>query len=151
MDELRRQESERAQVLAAAGGPETLLHGDLWPTNTIVISHGEFVEVRLIDWDEAAVGPAGFDVSTFLLRFDPADRAWIVDSYRRAVDRLAAWDLPAKEDLNSIFETAAYARLASLLVWSVATADRGQPDALRERLIDLVGWFDAVAPVLPAR
>ena len=50
---------------------------------------GTSVQVRLIDWDEAAVGPAGFDVSTFLLRFDPADRPWILDAYRRAVDRLA--------------------------------------------------------------
>jgi hypothetical protein len=151
MDGLRRQESERAQVLAAAGGPETLVHGDLWPTNTIVVSQRDSVRVCLVDWDEAAVGPAWYDVSTFLLRFDPADRAWILDSYRRAVDRLAAWDLPAKEDLNSIFETTAYARLASLLVWSVAAADRDGPDALLERLIELVGWIDAVAPVLPAR
>jgi hypothetical protein len=151
MEGLRRQESERAQVLAAVGGPETLLHGDLWPTNTIVVSQRGSDHVRLIDWDEAAVGPAGFDVSTFLVRFDPADRARILDSYRRAVDRLAGWDLPAKEDLNSIFETTAYARLASLLVWSIAATDRSEPDALRERLSDLVGWIDAVAPVLPGR
>ena len=32
-----RQEPERAQVLAAVGGPDTLLHGDLWPTNAIVL------------------------------------------------------------------------------------------------------------------
>jgi hypothetical protein len=151
LEGLRRQESGRAQALAAAGGPETLLHGDLWPTNTIVVSHGDPDQVCLIDWDEAAVGPAAFDVSTFLLRFDPADRAWILDSYRRAVDRLAGWGLPATEDLNSIFETMAYARLASLLVWSIAAADRGEPDALRKRLTELVGWIDAVAPVLPAR
>jgi hypothetical protein len=151
MQRLRREESGRAQVLAAAGSPETLLHGDLWPTNTIVVSYGDSERVRLIDWDEAAVGPAAFDVSTFLLRFDPADRPWILGSYRRAVERLAGWSLPGDEDLNSIFETTAYARLASLLVWSIAAADRGEPDALLERLTELVGWIDAAAPVLPAR
>ena len=151
MERLRRQEPERAQALAAAGGPETLLHGDLWPTNTIVSSQPESVRVRLIDWDEAAVGPAGFDLSTFLMRFDPPDRAWILNAYGRAVKRLAGWELPAAEGLNSVFETTAYARLASLLVWSIAGAGPGDRDFLLERLTELVGWLDEVAPVLPAR
>jgi hypothetical protein len=151
MDDLRRQEPARAQVFAAAGGRETLLHGDLWPTNTIVASLRDSVRVCLIDWDEAAVGPAGFDLATFLLRFDPSDRAWILDTYGRAVGRLAGWELPAEEDLNSLFETTAYARLASLLVWSVAASGRDCRNFLRERLTELVGWIDDVAPVLPAR
>ena len=50
-----------------------------------------------------------------------------------------------------MFETAAYARLASLLVWSVAAAADGEADWLPERLVGLVEWLDAVSPVLPAR
>ena len=142
MERLRRQEQARAQVLAAAGGPETLVHGDLWPTNTIVVSQPEPARVCLIDWDEAAVGPAGFDLSTFLLRFDPSDRAWILEAYRSAVDRLAGWELGSEEELNSVFETAAYARLASLLVWSIATLERDAREPLLERLTELVGWID---------
>jgi len=53
--------------------------------------------------------------------------------------------------LNLIFSTAAYARLASLLVWSVAAAADGEADWLGQRLADLVEWFDEVEPVLPAR
>ena len=151
MSGLEDEESERAQVLAAAGGPETLVHGDLWPSNVIVLADGDSPAVRLVDWDEAGVGPSGFDVSTFLLRFDPSHRRWILDAYRRAVERLAGWDLPDERDLNVIFETAAYARLASLLVWSVAAAADGESDWLVERLANLVEWFDEVAPVLPAR
>lgn len=151
MEGLRAQEPARAQVFRAAAGRDTLLHGDLWPTNMLVASQRDAVRVCLIDWDEAAAGPAEFDLSTFLVRFDPADRAWILDAYRRAVDRLAGWQLPADADLNSLFETAAYARLASLLVWSIAALDRGPPDPLLERLTALVGWIDEVAPVLPAR
>jgi hypothetical protein len=151
MDDMHGQESVRAQVLRAAGGPETLLHGDLWPTNMLVASDRDAVRVCMVDWDEAAVGPAGFDLSTFLLRFDPADRAWILDAYRRAVDRLAGWELPTEADLNSLFETTAYARLASLLVWSIAALDGGPPDPLLERLAELAGWIDEVAPVLPAQ
>jgi hypothetical protein len=151
IDYMKEQESERAQIFAASGGPETLLHGDLWPTNVVVLANGDAPRVRLIDWDEAAVGPIGFDLSTFLLRFDSSHRPWILDAYRHAVDRLAGWELPPERDLNLIFETAAQARLASLLVWSVAAAVDGESNWLPERLAALVEWLDAVEPVLPAR
>lgn len=151
MSDLAQEESERVEMLAVGGGPETLLHGDLWPTNAIVLSNGDGVRVRLIDWDEAAAGPSWFDVSTLLLRFDPSHRLWILDAYRRAVDRLADWDIPGDRDLNLIFETSAFARLASLLVWSVAAAADGDSGWLPERLAAIVEWLDAVKPVLPAR
>jgi hypothetical protein len=99
MSELKGEEAERVEVLTAMGGPKTLLHGDLWPTNAIVLSNGDGVRVRLIDRDEAA----------------------------------------------------AYARLASLLVWSVAAAAEGDSDWLLERLRAIIEWVDAVKPVLPAR
>jgi Phosphotransferase enzyme family len=151
MSDLAQEESERVDLLASVGGPETLLHGDLWPTNAIVLSNGDGVRVRLIDWDEAAAGPSWFDVSTLLLRFDPSHRLWILDAYRRAVDRLADWDIPGDRDLNVIFETSAFARLASLLVWSVAAAADGDSDWLPERLAAMVEWLDAVKPVLRTR
>jgi hypothetical protein len=151
ISDLKQQEPERAEAMAAAGGPETLVHGDLWPTNVIILPDGEAVRARLIDWDEAAAGPIGFDLSTFLLRFDPPHRGWILGAYRRAVDRLAGWDLPDDHDLNLIFETAAYARLVSLLVWSVAAAADGESDWLPARLVEMVEWLNAVSPVFPAR
>jgi thiamine kinase-like enzyme len=134
----------------AASGPETLLHGDLWPTNMVVLEQPGAVHVRLIDWDQAAAGPIWFDVSTFLLRFPPAHRAWILDAYRRAVGRLAGWRLPRDGDLNPILATAAYARLASLLVWSIAAA-ADEPGWLLERLTETCGWLDEVEPVIPSR
>ena len=148
IDELQDEEAERARVMAASGGPETLLHGDLWPTNAVVVPDAEGVRVRLIDWDEAAAGPIGFDLATFLGRFDSSHRRWILDAYRQAVDRLAGWSLPDERELNVIFETAAYARLASLLVWSVAAPD-GTSGWLIERLGEMVQWLDEVNPVLP--
>ena len=56
------------------GGPELMLHGDLWTTNTFVQSTAEGPVARLIDWEHAAVGPASYDLSTFLYRFAAADR-----------------------------------------------------------------------------
>jgi aminoglycoside phosphotransferase (APT) family kinase protein len=146
---LEQQEPERAAALAAAGGPETLVHGDLWPTNAIVRTDGEAVGVHFVDWDEAAVGPAGFDLSTLLLRFDVSHRPWMLDAYRRAVGRLAGWDLPSDRDLNVVFETVAQARLLSLLVWSIAAAAESDPGWLPERLESIVEWLDEVEPVLP--
>ena len=152
IERLRAQEPERARAMAAASGPETLVHGDLWPTNAIVMADGgDGPRVRLVDWDEAAVGPVGFDLSTLLLRFDPSHRGWILDSYRDAVGRAAGWALPPDPELNAIFETAAQARLLSLLVWSVAAAGAGGADWLPERLESLVEWLDEVEPVLPGR
>ncbi len=127
------------------------MHGDLWPTNVLIAPNAGTTRVRLIDWDEAAAGPIGFDLSTFLLRFDSSHRRWILETYRRTVERLAGWELPPERDLTPMFETAAYARLASLLVWSVAAAAEGESDWLPERLAGLVEWFDAVSPVLPPR
>jgi len=145
--ELQHEAPERAQVLAASGGPETLLHGDLWPTNAVVVPDAQGVRVRLIDWDEAGAGPTGFDLATFLGRFDSSQRPGILEAYRQAVDRLAGWSLPGERELNLIFETAAYARLASLLVWSIA-ASHGASDWLVERLGEVAEWLDEVSPVL---
>jgi thiamine kinase-like enzyme len=109
------------------------------------------VRVRLIDWDEAGVGPIAFDLSTFLLRFEQRHRAWILDTYRSAVGRLAGWELAPASVLSPIFETVAYARLASLLVWSVAAALDDDSGWLPRRLAELVEWLDSVGPVLPVR
>lgn len=151
MHRLREQQPERAAALGEEGGPETLVHGDLWTTNVLVARGAGRVRVRLIDWDEAAVGPIAFDLSTFLLRFEQRDRAWILDAYRSAVGRLAGWELAPASVLSPIFETVAYARLASLLVWSVAAALDDDSGWLPRRLAEMVEWLDSVGPVLPVR
>lgn len=143
LHDLQAQSPEREKALAVAG-TDTLLHGDLWPSNVVVTADG----VRLIDWDEAGVGPYGYDVSTLLLRFVPAHRRAILDAYGSAVKRLAGWELPPSRALRLIFETAAQARLASLLVWSVAAASEGE-DWLVERLASIVEWLDEITPVIP--
>src|SRR6266511_2349145 len=99
MCQLRDELPHRAQALAELGGPETLLHGDLWTTNTFVMPTAHGLQARLIDWDHAAVGPASYDLSTFLLRFPTHHRLWIVDLYRESTGRLG-WQVPAPRDLN---------------------------------------------------
>src|SRR6058998_2193220 len=64
---IRSELPQREEVLKKWGGPETLLHGDLWTTNVFVMQSANGLRARLIDWDHAAVGPFSYDLSTFLL------------------------------------------------------------------------------------
>jgi hypothetical protein len=50
------EQDRRARALAESGGPETLLHGDLWTSNTFVVRTPEGLKARLIDWDRAGGG-----------------------------------------------------------------------------------------------
>ena len=143
-DELK----HRAQALVELGGPETLLHGDLWAKNVLVLDGDRGPIARLIDWDHAATGRFSYDLSTFLLRFSAADRPWILALYREAVAR-SGWRLPADAELNLLFETHEHARLANLLIWpaialAVDRADWGVP-----ALVEAEGWFESFRPVLP--
>jgi hypothetical protein len=137
----------RAEELAEFGGPETLLHGDLWRQNIALLPDGAG-RVRLLDWDHVAVGPIAYDLSTLLLRFPRVDRPWVFDTYRRAVEP-AGWQLSDPSRLNAVFDTVEQARIANRVIWpaiAILEGDRGWgPGALAE--VDR--WFDALAPVLP--
>jgi hypothetical protein len=150
MRALEAQLPARAAAMAAAGGPETLLHGDLWPANVIIVAEDGGVRARLVDWDEAGVGPVAYDLSTLLGRFERAERPWILDAYRHAVGELAGWSLPPSTELGPVLETAAYARLASLLVWSLPPVGEAWSPWLTERLASVVEWLDEVPPMLPS-
>lgn len=145
---LQAQVPSRGAALAEMGGPETLLHGDLWPINTFVIPTSQGPQARLIDWDQVAVGPASYDLSTFLIRFPASHRHWILGLYRQAVAR-AGWRLPGTDDLNLLFETAEFARYVNLLVWPAIAVGRDNPPYALEQLEEVERWFLAWKPVLP--
>jgi thiamine kinase-like enzyme len=147
---LRHEQSRRAQAIEDLGGPDTLLHGDLWTTNTFVAPplNGGGPTARLIDWDHAAVGPATYDLSTFLYRFAPCDRPWILEAYARAVAP-SGWTLPSGPELNGLFETAEYSRYANRIIWpAVALLEEGAAWGW-DTLTEVERWFDAMTPVLP--
>ncbi len=145
---LRDERPRRAQLLESRGGPDTLLHGDLWTTNTFVTTSGDGFMARLIDWDHAAVGPATYDLSTFLYRFPKPERPWILEAYRRAVAR-AGWRLPPARDLNALFETAEYARYANRVIWPAAALLQEHAAWGWDQLAEVERWFDALEPALP--
>jgi aminoglycoside phosphotransferase (APT) family kinase protein len=132
------------QLLQAAGGPETLLHGDLWTANTFVAATDNGPAARFIDWDHAAVGPATYDLSTFLYRFPAAERPWLLGAYASAVGK-AGWRLPPDRDLNTLFETAEYARYANRLIWPASALLEEGTDWGWIMLAEIERWFLAMA------
>jgi hypothetical protein len=142
------QQTYRAKVMEDLGGPEALLHGDLWTTNTLVVPTENGLQARLIDWDHAGVGPASYDLSTFLYRFPPGDRRWILDCYQQAVERVG-WRLPAPRDLNLLFETAECARYANRAIWPAIALLQDRHEWGFDELREVEQWFETLGPVLP--
>ena len=138
----------RAQAEADWGGPETLLHGDLWPINVFVIPAADGLRARLIDWDHTAVGPASYDLSTFLLRFPSEHRRWVLDLYRKAVAGAGRY-LPGERELNRLFETHEYARFANRIIWPAIALVMEHAAWGVEELAEIDGWFGQFEPVLP--
>ena len=139
----------RTQLMRELGGPDTLLHGDLWTINTFVIPGSHGLEARLIDWDRAGVGPVAYDVSTFLYRFPADRRLWILNEYRGALNR-AGWHLPEPIDLNVLFETAECARYANRIIWpAAALVSEGPASGGHDELSQVLSWFESLEPALP--
>jgi hypothetical protein len=138
---------QRAQALAELGGPETLLHGDLWTTNIFVLPTTNGLRTLLIDWDRAGVGPICYDLSTFLLRFPPHHRLWILELYRETIGQ-AGWCLPSVHDLNLLFETAECARYANRVIWPSLALLREHAEWGYDELAAVEQWFEQLEPVL---
>ena len=147
--DLRRELPQRAEALEELGGPETLLHGDLWAINIFVIPTAQGLHTRLIDWDHVAVGPASYDLSTFLLRLPPQERAWVVSAYGNETSRAAGWTLPSTPELNFLFETAEYARIANRIIWPAIALVQDRAPWGWDTLAEIEQWFENLKPVLP--
>lgn len=150
LDRIQRQidaAGSRARELEAWGGPETLLHGDLWATNTFVEPVGSGHKVRFIDWDRAGVGSPSYDLSTFLMRFAPEHRSWILTIYRDAAR--GAWSMPGRVELDHLFELAECARYANRAIWPALALLRDRAPWALDELKAVESWFEALRPVLP--
>jgi thiamine kinase-like enzyme len=148
LQRLLEEERERGLALITPGVPETLLHGDLWTVNVLLVLNGAGLRARLIDWDHVGVGPISYDLSTFLLRFPRRHRPWILHAYRRETERVAGWRLPADAELNRLFETAEYARFSSVVRGSALAVGSLQGEWALARLESIDTWFEAYEPVL---
>src|SRR5437867_9833491 len=150
LDALRRELPQRARLVEEWGGPETLLHGDLWAENVFVIPGANDLRVRLIDWDHVGVGPFSYDLSTFLLRFPPERRPSILEFYRKEGGE-SGWELPTHANLNALFETAEYARYANRIIWPAIALVTDKAEWGAVALAEVEEWFEQFEPVLPPR
>ena len=148
LHKLRDELPQRAQALSELGGPETLLHGDLWAINVFVIPSDAGLHARLIDWDHAAVGPASYDLSTFLLRFAVEQRLWVLERYRQEVAS-AGWRLPGERELNQMFETHEFARFSNRIIWPAIALVMDKAEWGWDALAEIDQWFEELGPVLP--
>lgn len=148
LDALLADAPRRARMVQEAGGPETMLHGDLWTTNVVVSGDGDRPAVRLIDWDRAGAGPATYDLSTFLLRFPPPDRVRVLAAYRGAVGRFGV-RVPPVGDLNLLCDTAECGRYADRVVECAIALLQGDAEWAHDVLAEVLRWFEALAPVIP--
>jgi Ser/Thr protein kinase RdoA (MazF antagonist) len=145
LDTLLEGTAGRTELMEQAGGPETMLHGDLWTSNVIVDESD--ASVRLIDWDHAGAGPVCYDLSTLLYRFGRAERTWILERYRTALAR-AGWHLPLTPELNVLCDTSECARYANRIIWpAIALLHEKATWALAELGV-IEQWFEALEPVL---
>jgi hypothetical protein len=71
----------------------------------------------------------------------------IVEAYARAVRR-AGWRLPPERDLNTLFETAEYARHANCLIWPASALLEERAAWGWVMLAEVEQWFVATAPAL---
>lgn len=144
-------EGRRRALVAEHGGPETLLHGDLWLKNVLLVtSEGGEVRPRLIDWDHVAVGHVAYDLSTLLSRFAMSARPAILELYRSEVAAAAGWRLPDSAILNDLFDTAERSRIANRVIWpAIQIRFGGHAAWALEHLAETRQWFDRVDRVLP--
>lgn len=137
----------RTRIMDEAGGPTTLLHGDLWPKNVFVTIASDGPRTRLIDWDHVGVGSFSYDVSTFLYQSSPEERPAVLRRYREVVER-AGWRLPENRELNLLFHTAESARYVQRILWAaMALVNDGAEWGMNE-LVDYERWFEALRPPL---
>jgi len=137
----------QVQLVDEAGGPDTLLHGDLGPKNIFVAMASDGPCARLVDWDHVGVGPASYDLSTFLYQSSPDDRSWLLRRYRAAVER-AGHRLAADGDLNLVFHTAETARGVSCVIWPAMAVLNDGAEWGWSGLVDIDDWFETLRPPL---
>jgi phosphotransferase family enzyme len=148
MHRLARQQPERTEVLTHFGGPETLLHGDLWPINVMVYPDGQALRASLVDWDSVGVGPISYDLSSFAGHFPRQERQRIMDLYLQCMERLG-WRFLADTPWNLLFDTAECARLALTIAWDALAALDDPSTWAFEDLNAVDEWFQMLEPILP--
>src|SRR4029079_11145103 len=69
-----------AQLLAL---PETVIHGDIFPSNVLVARDAGGLHIRGVDWELAPLGPQLIDLAALCIGWPGAERRQLVRAYAR--------------------------------------------------------------------
>ena len=98
---------------ALAAMPTTLIHGELYPANVLVVREARPPDVRPVDWEMAAVGPGLVDLAALVEGWGAIERDRLVAAYRAG---LAAGGAPVP-DGDSLGADLLRCRLHLALQW----------------------------------
>ena len=99
--QLRRGLESYGEVIGSlAALPRTFVHGELYPSNVLVVREDDPVRVCPVDWEMAAVGPASIDLAALVGGWGAAERESLVAAYRRALAGAGA-AAPAADALDA--------------------------------------------------
>lgn len=85
-------------VEALVSLPQALIHGELYPSNVLVVSEREPVGVYPVDWEMAGIGPALIDLAALAGGYPEAERKPLAAAY---VEGLATAAGPVPEPLEA--------------------------------------------------
>jgi hypothetical protein len=101
-----------ASALAAL--PQTLIHGELYPANIIVVRDSQPPAVYPVDWEMAATGPGAIDLAALLSGWNAASAGRLAAAYVRGTTDASA---RKAEGLSNIDLDIDRARLHLALQW----------------------------------
>ena len=68
-------------IAPLASLPRTFVHGELYPSNVLVVRDDRDPRVCPIDWEMAAIGPGLVDLAALVGGWDPPERERLVAAY----------------------------------------------------------------------
>lgn len=82
-------------VAALARMPRTLVHGELYPSNVMVVQSESPVRVCPVDWEMAALGPGLIDLAALVGGWEKPERERLVKAYARSAEAGGAAPFPS--------------------------------------------------------
>jgi Ser/Thr protein kinase RdoA (MazF antagonist) len=118
--ELRRALDRYDEVVAALTAlPRTLVHGELYPSNVLVVRDDDPTRVCPIDWEMAAVGPGLIDLAALAGGWGDAERRRLLAAYLGAPPEAERAETAAAETATADLDRCRLHLALQWLGWSV--------------------------------
>ena len=127
---------------APISGPQTLLHGDLYPSNIVVSNgaHDEGRAARLIDWDRVGIGPFIFDLAFIVGELPPESRQLALNAYRESMEaHLPRW--PTPREWQQQFKRVRMGRIVRAIATYVGLFENGNGQYAIEKFEESLSWL----------